>query len=85
MAGLIQDIIIQSGIPVWMIAILVVASIWEAVWKGFALWKAAKKNQLIWFVVILIFNTAGILSILYIFLFSEIKLDSKKERSKRRK
>ncbi len=58
---------------VGMIAFLVIIGIWEAVWKGFALWKSGKNNQLAWFVSIFIFNTAGILPILYIYLFQKKK------------
>lgn len=63
------------GIPIWLLAIYL---IWELTWKALALWKSAKKNSPIWFVVLLVVNTAGILSILYIYLFSEIKFDEKK-------
>ena len=63
------------GVPIWLIAI---ASIWSIIWKGLALWKSARLRQPIWFVVILVINTLGILEILYIFLFSKIKLDEKK-------
>jgi len=40
-------------------------------WKGIALWKAARNKSLAWFVVLFIVNTAGILEILYIFVFSK--------------
>jgi len=53
--------------------LLVILVLWETVWKGIALWKAAKESQKYWFVAILILNTAGILPILYIFLFKEGK------------
>ena len=62
------------------IIILAVISIWSLVWKGFALWKSAQKKSVIWFIVLLIFNTLGILEILYIFVFSKISLKSKKKK-----
>ncbi len=72
-----------SDLPVWFVAILV---IWILIWKGFALWKAARRNSSTWFVALLIINTMGILEILYFFLFSEIKLDNKdKIKSSRKK
>ncbi|MCL2329577.1 MAG: DUF5652 family protein [Bacteroidetes bacterium] len=40
--------------------------IWELIWKGLALWRAAKNHHKTWFVCILIFNTAGILPIIYL-------------------
>lgn len=51
--------------------LIILLLIWEIPWKGFALWKAARKNDLIWFVIFLIVNTFAILEILYIFVFSK--------------
>ncbi|MBU0957558.1 MAG: hypothetical protein KKF56_01975 [Nanoarchaeota archaeon] len=45
---------------------------WIMVWKGLAMWRAAKRDSKIWFVIFLIFTTAGILEILYIFIFSKM-------------
>jgi len=45
--------------------------IWSIVWKGWALWRAAKNDSLPWFIALLILNTAGILDILYIFVFGK--------------
>ncbi|OIO81335.1 hypothetical protein AUJ84_01330 [Candidatus Pacearchaeota archaeon CG1_02_32_132] len=67
------------GIPIWLIVIVL---IWSIIWKGLALWKSARKNQSIWFIIILILNTVGILEILYLFLFSKIELPNVKEKSK---
>ena len=47
--------------------------IWEAIWKGIGLWKAGRNNQLAWFVCIFIFNTAGILPIVYLAFFQKKK------------
>ena len=44
-----------------------ILSLWELVWKGFALWYSAKNKHKAWFIFILILNTAGILPIIYIF------------------
>lgn len=43
---------------------------WIVVWKGFALYKAARRGEKVWYVALLVLNTVGILEILYIFLFS---------------
>ncbi|MFA5173508.1 MAG: DUF5652 family protein [Candidatus Paceibacterota bacterium] len=53
--------------------ILTLVLLWSAYWKGMALWKAAKKGDLKWFIAILVINTMGILEILYIYLFSKKK------------
>lgn len=58
--------------PELALAILTVIGVWSLTWKGFALWKAAGKKQLIWFIALLIVNTAGILEIFYIFIFSKL-------------
>lgn len=62
--------------------LLAVILIWSLAWKGFALWKSARRNSPVWFVVLLVVNTFGILEILYIFLFSE--MGGKKKVSKKR-
>lgn len=54
----------------WVLALLVV---WSIVWKGMALWKAARRESKGWFIVLLLVNTLGILEILYIFFFSKEK------------
>ncbi len=54
-----------------ILALLVVLGIWEAIWKAVAMWKSARNNQLAWFVCILIFNTVGILPIVYILWFQK--------------
>jgi len=51
--------------------ILVILVLWSLVWKGIALWKAAQNSDKVWFIVLLILNTIGILEILYIFVFSK--------------
>jgi len=51
----------------WWLPILVA---WEMAWKGVALWRAGRNRQLAWFICLFIFNTAGILPIIYIFAFS---------------
>lgn len=45
--------------------------IWSLVWKGMALWKAARLGHKEWFVALLILNTAGILDIAYLYIFSK--------------
>ena len=53
--------------------------LWVLVWKGIALWKAARHNQKWWFIALLVINTLGLLEILYIFVFSKLgqKTDAK--------
>ena len=53
------------------ITVIVLLVIWDGVWKLIALWKSARQNQLAWFICLAIFNTAGILPILYILCFQK--------------
>ena len=56
-----------------MLFLFVLVVIWSAVWKLMAMWKSARKGSLGWFIVLGIVNTVGILEILYIYVFSEMK------------
>jgi hypothetical protein len=47
---------------------IITLAIWELIWKGIALWKSARNSHSAWFVCLLIFNTLGILPIIYILL-----------------
>jgi len=63
------------GISIEIVTILIaVIFIWTIIWKGLALWKSARKGSPIWFVVFLLINTVGILPILYIYVFSKMKI-----------
>jgi methionyl-tRNA synthetase len=60
---------------------LVPALIWSLVWKGLALYKAARNDQKGWFCVLLVLNTLGIVEIVYLLFFSNLKLHSKKRKA----
>jgi len=63
--GLIQ------GLEDGFIFLVVLIGLWELIWKGLALWKCGRNNQIVWFVFILILNTLGILPIIYIAFFQK--------------
>jgi len=65
-------------LPTWLLVLIIVLVIWELVWKGIALWKSSKNNQLGWFIAILVLNTVGILPILYIYVFQKKKKNKKR-------
>ena len=56
-------------VVMWLIIPLAV--VWEMAWKGVALWRAGRNAHLAWFICLFIFNTLGILPIIYIFAFSK--------------
>jgi hypothetical protein len=62
-----------TSMPTWMTILLVLSIVWTLPWKGVALWKSARNRHLVWFIVLLIVNTLGILEIIYIFGFSRKK------------
>ena len=51
--------------------LVAVVLVWSLVWKGLALWRAAREGSKPWFIVLLIINTVGILEILYLYVFSK--------------
>lgn len=46
--------------------ILLLLIIWSILWKGLALWRAARLKQLGWYIALLLINTIGIFEILYL-------------------
>ena len=54
---------LHSLMPVILILVL-----WDMVWKAIAMWRAARNNELVWFICITVFNTLGILPIIYLIL-----------------
>jgi len=53
------------------IILLIVLMVREMIWKGIALWKAGTQKRLARFVCLFIFNTAGILPILFLAFFQK--------------
>lgn len=57
---------------------VILLSIWSVIWKGIALWKAARLSHKNWFIALLLLNTMGILEIIYIFLIAKKEETAKK-------
>ncbi len=73
--GFLNKIIISSyifadflGISIYqlMFFTMMLLITWSLFWKGWALWIAARKTDQVWFIVLLLVNTLGILEIGYI-------------------
>ncbi len=77
----------QLEIGMGMLWLFMVIMVWSAVWKLLALWKSARKGHLAWFIILGLVNLVGILEILYIFIFSELKYKptARSARKKKRK
>ena len=69
-----QDLILLLS---WFIPLIITLLVWDTAWRAVALWKAARNNHLVWFVCLVVFNTAGILPIIYILL----DIQKKKEKA----
>jgi len=65
---------LTGGMPIWQSLLLYVLSLWSVIWKGIALWRAAKQGQRNWFIVMLVLNTIGILELVYLFRFSKKRM-----------
>ncbi len=50
----------------WWTPILIIILLIDGVLKAIGLWKSARNNHLVWFIFIAIFNTIGILPLVYI-------------------
>jgi len=59
-----------------MCSVIILLAIWDGVWKVIAMWKSARNNQLAWFICLAIFNTVGILPILYITVLQKPELQA---------
>lgn len=59
----------SNHLPVWfalLIPVIILLALWDGVWKTIGMWKSARNKQLAWFICIAIFNTVGILPIIYV-------------------
>lgn len=63
--------VIQPGTPLFYIVIA-----WAVIWKGIALWHAARGGQLAWYIALLVINTVGILEIVYLIFFRKKTQDN---------
>lgn len=57
----------------WFLPVLVILSLWDLIWRGLALWRAAGEKSVPWFIALMVFNTVGILPIIYLAFFSKEK------------
>ena len=68
----IIDSSMKTPMMALIIAAIIVLAIWDGVWKLIAMWKSARNGQLPWLICLAVFNTVGILPILYILLFQKM-------------
>lgn len=75
LTNLFMTFIMPVGNLMWVSVLFMILAIvvWETVWKGLGLWKAAQNKDKVWFVLILLLNTIGILPIIYLYVISKKK------------
>ena len=56
-----------------LVAALILVILWTLPWKGMALWRAARRGEKAWFIILMLVNTVGILEILYLYVFGKDK------------
>jgi hypothetical protein len=59
--------IVLDTAEAWKTFWIVLALVWNLPWKGLALWKAARRNERVWFIIMLLVQTMAILEIFYLF------------------
>lgn len=59
---------------------LVPLLLWSLLWKGWALWLAARRGELTWFLILLVVNTLGLLEIFYIYVIAKQKDEKANEK-----
>lgn len=64
---------------IFLVVVFFLIGIWSLVWKCLGLWHAARNKQRLWFVALVIFNTVGVLEIIYLAWFQH---DANKEGTK---
>ena len=68
--AIIDQVAVALGISTWLAMVLATLFfVWVAIWKGLAFWKSARRKQIVWFIVFLVINTAGILEIIYLLIY----------------
>ena len=67
------------NMPLWVpevlavvIPLMILFVAWSIVWKGLALWHAARRGEYWWFMALLVINTLGLLEIIYLFFIAKL-------------
>ncbi len=60
-------------LPVWSFFVIIPLALWSLYWKALALWHSARRGNAVWFVVLLLVNTLGILDIVYLIIAGKLK------------
>jgi len=75
---IIEELILSPMFPI----IIVCIGLWDAIWKGMALWRSSRNGHLTWFVFLLIVNSVGVLPIIYLLIHNPKKDDKQKKKTR---
>jgi len=64
---------LASGLGITETTLFISLVVWDLAWRSAGVWKSTKNNQPVWSVLFVLFQTIGILPILYIFVFSRMR------------
>lgn len=59
----------------WLLPVIAILALWDGIWKLIGLWKSARNDHMVWFIIIALINSIGIIPIIYI-----LKNKNRKER-----
>lgn len=65
-----MELFIQENLSLFILPVVILA-FWDLIWKLMAMWKAAKRDQTVWFICLGIFSTVGILPIIYLLIYRD--------------
>ena len=72
-----SEILTLFGLGAGLSIPVIIFVAWTIFWKGWALWIAARKGEVWWFLAMIIVNTGGILEIVYLFFFKKMTFNFK--------
>jgi len=71
-----------EGLVLFIIAMIIIG-FWTLVWKGIGLWFSARKDDKVFFILMMILNTVGIIPILYLYFKTDFFKKKKFKKKKR--
>lgn len=66
--------VVMENIPTWLPYVLIPLLLWSLFWRALALWHAARRGNTVWFIVLLLVNTIGILDIIYLIIVGKLRV-----------
>lgn len=61
-----------STLPAWFWFVIIPLALWSLFWKSLALWHAARRGSVVWFILLFLVNSAGILEIIFLIMAGKL-------------